>query len=84
LAVLAAFEAQAWPSRIDDPLEAEPYVDLKRRLNQTIKDLNDRLAPGTIRFHGDGTGTGVCWREAAGPDGATPPDLPWKGPLVPW
>jgi hypothetical protein len=62
-AVLAWFEAQGWPGRIDDPLEAEPWLDRKRRLNQTIKDLNDRLAAGTIRFHGDGTGVGVCWRE---------------------
>jgi hypothetical protein len=60
--VLWAFAAAGWPERIDDPMEDEPGIDRKRRLNQTIKDLNERLAAGTIRFHGDGTATGVCWR----------------------
>lgn len=61
-AVLAAFEAVGWTERIDDPLEAEPDLDAKERLRETVKRLNRGLAEGTIRFHTDGTGRGVRWK----------------------
>jgi hypothetical protein len=49
---------------IDDPLPTWPdeeEEEVKRRLHDTIKNLNRTLPPGTIRFRGDGTGQGVRW-----------------------
>lgn len=63
--LLNAFEEQSWVSgHIDDPLprsEVETDEDAKRRLHETIKNLNRGLPAGTIRFRGDGTGQGVRW-----------------------
>ena len=55
--------------RIDDPLPPVPEQDPKRRLHDTIKCLNRNHRRKAIRFHGDGTGEGVCWEFLdAGPD----------------
>ncbi len=59
--VLAAFEEEGWPSRIDDPLPPEPEQDPKRRLNDTIKCLNRKQANRLLHFRGDGTGQRVVW-----------------------
>jgi hypothetical protein len=68
-AVLEAFEAVGWPQRIDDPLEEVYGLDAKERLRETVKSLNRGLTQGTIRFHADGTGSGMCWeRDDAMPD----------------
>lgn len=63
--VLAAFEEESWPPRIDDPLPPEPELDPKRRLHATINSLNGRQKKRRIRFVGDGTGEGICWEEVA-------------------
>jgi hypothetical protein len=60
-AVLRAFQLAGWPERIDDPLEADPVLDRKERLRETVKSLNKGMAPGTICFHADGTGQGFRW-----------------------
>ena len=63
--LLAAFQEEGWHSgHIDDPLPLEPGEgpdDARKRLRETIHNLNQRLPDGTIRFHGDGTGEGVRW-----------------------
>jgi hypothetical protein len=59
--VLAAFEEECWPHRIDDPLPPHPDQDTKRRLSDTIKCLNRKQANQLIHFRGDGTGEGVTW-----------------------
>ncbi len=62
--LLAVFQEQGWVRRIDDPLprqEGDKEEDAKRRLHDTIKNLNRVLPAGTIRFHGDGTGQGILW-----------------------
>lgn len=59
--LLAAFEEEGWPSRIDDPLPPIPEADSKRRLSDSIKGLNRRQINSLIRFSGDGTGEGVLW-----------------------
>jgi hypothetical protein len=61
-AVLAAFEAQGWPERIDDPLTRDAALEPKQRLRDTVKNLNRHLPAGTIRFHTDGQGRGVRWQ----------------------
>lgn len=66
-AVLSAFQEEAWPVRIFDPLPPSPEIDSKRRLHDTIKCLNQRHQFDRIRFHGDGTGEGVTWQALAEP-----------------
>jgi hypothetical protein len=59
--VLAAFEEEHWPARIDDPLPPHREQSPKRRLQETIKSLNRNRKQPLIRFLGDGTGQGVRW-----------------------
>jgi len=59
--VLAAFEEEGWPVRIDDPLPPQPEQDSKRRLSDTIKCLNRKQQHQLIHFCGDGTGQGIIW-----------------------
>jgi hypothetical protein len=63
--LLDVFQEQGWTNRhIDDPLlilPGETEADAKRRLHETVKNLNRTLPPGTIWFRGDGTGQGATW-----------------------
>lgn len=63
--LLDVFQEQGWATaHIDDPLPSLPgetEESAKQRLQETIKNLNRGLLPGTIRFRGDGTGQGVRW-----------------------
>ncbi|MFV1963866.1 MAG: hypothetical protein ACC628_00475 [Pirellulaceae bacterium] len=59
--ILAAFEEEGWPPRVDDPLPVHPELDPRRRLHDTIKSLNRNQRSREIRFMGDGTGEGVRW-----------------------
>jgi hypothetical protein len=60
--VLAAFEEEGWPPRIDDPLPPHADQDSKRRLRDTIATLN--RGQEKIRFFADGRGQGICWEGA--------------------
>jgi hypothetical protein len=60
--LLAAFEEEGWPVRIDDPLPPQKDQDPKRRLHDTINSLNRKQRYPLIRFLGDGTGQGVRWQ----------------------
>lgn len=64
--VLAAFQEEGWPFRIDDPLPPQPDQDSKRRLSDTIKCLNRKQANPLLHFRGDGTGEGVIWEVRRG------------------
>lgn len=68
-AVLAVFEEEGWPLRIDDPLPPHPEQNSKRRLSDTIKCLNRKQQNKRIHFRGDGAGEGVTW-ELVGQDGS--------------
>ncbi len=59
--ILAAFEEEGWPARIDDPLPPHEEQDSKRRLSDTIKCLNRKQTQELLHFRGDGTGQGVVW-----------------------
>jgi hypothetical protein len=59
--ILAAFEEQGWPLRIDDPLPRTKDIDPKVRLHDTIKRLNRNHLFRIIRFGGDGCGRGIRW-----------------------
>ena len=59
--VLAAFQDEDWPVRIDDPLSPKPDQDPKCRLHDTINSLNRNQKRPLVRFLGDGSGQGVLW-----------------------
>ena len=59
--ILAAFEEEQWPVRIDDPLPPRSDQLPKRRLHDTINSLNRNQKRPLIRFLGDGRGEGVRW-----------------------
>jgi hypothetical protein len=64
-AILGAFQEDGWAAgHIDDPLppaHGEGPEEVKRRLQETVKNLNRGLPPDSIRFRGDGSGEGVRW-----------------------
>jgi hypothetical protein len=60
-AILATFQEEGWPYKVDDPLSPTEDGDPKRRLNDTIKGLNHHQANALIKFRGDGTGEAVVW-----------------------
>lgn len=66
--VLTAFEEEGWPPSIDDPLPPSPGIDPKRRLHDTIKNLNRNQKQQIVRFMGDGTGQGIRWELVASND----------------
>jgi hypothetical protein len=60
-AILDAFQTRGWPLHIDDPLPSDAETEVKRHLNQTLKNLNRGQRVPAVRFKGDGTGTGIYW-----------------------
>ena len=62
-AVLDTFEAQDWPHHIVNPLHAGNGVTGKRRLQQTVKSLNERLHGTGLHLRMDGEAMGVCWEQ---------------------
>ena len=59
--ILAAFEEERWPPRIDDPLPPQAEQDAKRRLHDTINGLNKNQKSQLLHFLGDGSGQGIRW-----------------------
>jgi len=59
--ILDAFEERGWPQKIDDPLPVSTSSNVKRRLHDAIKRLNQQSSK-KIQFSGNGNGNGVCWR----------------------
>ncbi|MEX0677384.1 MAG: hypothetical protein WD063_09930 [Pirellulales bacterium] len=69
-AILAAFEEECWPPRIDDPLPPRKDQSPKRRLQETIKSLNRNQKHPLLRFLGDGSAQGVLWEFCGERNGA--------------
>ena len=60
--ILAAFQEDEWPHGIDNPIPSKGDMNPKRRLADTIADLNKgHITRKLIHFRGDGTGEGVIW-----------------------
>ncbi len=59
--ILSAFEEEAWPEHIDDPLPGGGDIDPHTRLHDAIHRLNGRQTNRLLRFRGNGNGTGVSW-----------------------
>ena len=60
--ILAAFEEEGRPSRIDDPLPFRLSEDAKRRVHDTIKSLNRHPQHPLLHFLGDNSGMVLRWR----------------------
>jgi hypothetical protein len=60
--ILAAFQEEGWPPRIDDPLPPHVEQDRKRRLRDTIIALNRCQKRRLIQFIADGHGEGIRWQ----------------------
>jgi hypothetical protein len=60
--VLESFQAEGWPVRIADPLPHTSHVNPKTRLHEVITRLNSKQDTPLLRFHGDGSGQGACWK----------------------
>ncbi|OAI54591.1 hypothetical protein AYO44_03355 [Planctomycetaceae bacterium SCGC AG-212-F19] len=73
--ILAAFQEDGWPFRIDDPLPPLPHRDAKRHLHDTINNLNRHQLHPLIRFLGDGKGEGICWELRTSEPAAPTPGL---------
>lgn len=72
--ILAAFEEEGWPPRLDDPLPPHPDHDSKQRLRDTLRSLNRNQKSRRLTFKGDGTGQGILWEpyvDDAGANGIT-------------
>ena len=67
--ILAAFDEEGWPVRIDDPLPPNSDQNPKRRLHDTINSLNRNQKQNLLRFTGDGSGQGIRWELVVDDDG---------------
>jgi hypothetical protein len=59
-AILAAFEEEGWPTRIDSPITNSNDASAAERVHNAVKRLNRQVQP-FIRFESDGSGEGVTW-----------------------
>jgi hypothetical protein len=59
--ILAVFQEEGWPPRIDNPISGALDENAAERLHNTIKRLNQQMERA-IRFCADGTAEGVMWR----------------------
>jgi hypothetical protein len=59
--ILAVFQEEGWPTRIDNPLSPRFHEAGKRRLHDAITRLNRHQQQRLIRFRSDNNGEGVRW-----------------------
>jgi hypothetical protein len=59
--ILSAFQEEGWPEYIDDPLPGNHGINPRTRLNDAIYRLNRKQLTCLIRFHTNGTGSGIHW-----------------------
>jgi hypothetical protein len=60
--ILAAFQEEGWPRRIDDPLPGDGRVDQHNRLREAVRSLNEHQTNKLIVFSRDGSVEGLTWR----------------------
>jgi hypothetical protein len=70
--ILRSAEELDWPDWFDDPLPRLAGINPKRRLHDTIKDLNRRQQTVLIHFKGDGTGIHIGWELLLTPVDSSP------------
>jgi hypothetical protein len=62
--ILAAFEEDGWPKRIDDPLPGDKTFDPGQRLRNAVRNLNTSQDNKRIHFAADGR-QGILWEPAS-------------------
>jgi hypothetical protein len=60
-AALWAFEEEGWKRTMDDPLPPEPGLDRKRRLHDTVNNLNRNQRVPLLKFSCCRCGEGLRW-----------------------
>jgi hypothetical protein len=68
--ILAVFQEENWPTRIDNPLPADDGDDGAERLKDAVRRLNDQRMP-RLRSLRDGRGEGVLWEHIETPKPTT-------------
>jgi hypothetical protein len=63
--ILAAFEEEGWPDRIDDPIPPSADLDPVNRLRSAVNNLNRGQRPPHVRFGVCNCGSAVSWRVAS-------------------
>lgn len=61
LLVLAVFQEEGWPERIDDPIPGNGHRQPARRLRKVVGRLNRCQLQPLLRFRCDGSGQGLTW-----------------------
>jgi hypothetical protein len=64
--ILATFEEDGWPPRIDDPLSRVDGHDPHERLHEAVKGLNRGQVVRLLVFRRDGASQGVMWAAREG------------------
>jgi hypothetical protein len=80
--ILAAFEEEAWPDVIDDPLPMKAEIVPKRRLNNVIVRLNGGQIVPLLRFHGIGNGEAIGWHLRTSPLTHDASGVPHRSPSL--
>jgi hypothetical protein len=75
ITILNAFQEDGWPACIDDPLAPQLHQDSKRRLHNTISNLNRNQRARLIRFYGNGSGAAIGWELVDPSDTTATPKL---------
>lgn len=60
--ILEEFQRRRWPGELADPLPADPEVNRKQRLHDTIKNLNRGQLELCLRFYVADAGHSAGWR----------------------
>jgi hypothetical protein len=63
--ILAAFQEEGWPPRVDDPLPASSELERRQRLHNALVRLNQGQTADLLRFWAEGKGEGICWEALA-------------------
>jgi hypothetical protein len=80
--LLAAFEEDRWPPRIDDPLPRMTNIDPRERLHEAVKRLNGAQITPLLVFQRDGTGLGVTWAAEVEVSGVIDDEFPQPTAII--
>jgi hypothetical protein len=77
--ILAVFQEDGWPPRIDNPLSGHGGTNAVDRLHSAVKKLNHNTH-AFLRFRSDGNGLGVQWELAGVAEPGAVQERPRTGP----
>jgi hypothetical protein len=65
ISILDEFQKHGWPPVVDDPsppIDGEPLQRRKRRLNDTVRELNSGHKNRAVSFHSTSMGESIRWQ----------------------